>query len=171
MEEMEVPTEHLHETIEERVEEAVEKKEKKGSMYIAISTALMAVFAALASLMAGHHSDEALIAQIRASDQWAFYQAKGIKADIRALSTAPGTDTVIARYKHDQEKIKKDAEDAAADSQAHLDHHSVLARAVTLFQISIAISAIAILTRRKQLWWVSICISGVGLVFFVMGLG
>ena len=40
MEEMEVPTEKLHETIEEQVENAVEKNEKKGIMAIAISTAL-----------------------------------------------------------------------------------------------------------------------------------
>ncbi len=79
MEEMEVPTEKLHETIEEEVEEAIEKKEKKGGMAIAISTALMAVFAAMASLLAGHHADEAVIEQIKASDKWAFFQAKGIK--------------------------------------------------------------------------------------------
>ena len=82
MEEMEVPTEKLHETIEEEVEEAIEKKEKKGGMAIAISTALMAVFAAMASLLAGHHADEAVIEQIRASDKWAFFQAKGIKDEI-----------------------------------------------------------------------------------------
>jgi len=76
MEEIEVPTEHLHETIEEEVEEAVKKNERKGSMLIAISTALMAVFAAMSSLLAGHHSDEAVIEQIKASDQWAFYQPR-----------------------------------------------------------------------------------------------
>ncbi|MDP9040624.1 MAG: DUF4337 domain-containing protein, partial [Bacteroidota bacterium] len=90
MEEIEVPTEHLHETIEEEVEDAVKKNERKGGMAIAISTALMAVFAAMASLLAGHHSDEAVIEQIKASDQWAYYQAKGIKEEILSLST--GTD-------------------------------------------------------------------------------
>ena len=58
-------------------------------MAIAISTALMAVFAAMASLLAGHHADEAVIEQIRASDQWAFYQAKGIKDEILSLSASP----------------------------------------------------------------------------------
>jgi hypothetical protein len=170
MEEIEVPTEHLHETIEERVEEAIEKKEKSGSMYIAISTALMAVFAALASLMAGHHSDEAVIDQIQASDQWALYQAKGIKAEIRAMVPAPGADTAIAHYKEDQKTSQESAREHEKASKDHLESHSVLARAVTMFQISIAISAIAILTKRKPLWWVSICISGVGLWFFVSGL-
>jgi hypothetical protein len=171
MEEIEVPTEHLHETIEEKVEEAVEKQEeKKGSMYIAISTALMAVFAALASLVAGHHSDEAVIEQIKSSDHWAFYQAKGIKAEILTLAEKPGTDTVVARYKKEQADLMAKATEAQEASEEHLKRHSVLARAVTMFQISIAISAIAILTRRKQLWWVSIFVSGIGLWFFASGL-
>ncbi len=149
MEEIEVPTEHLHETIEEEVEEAVEKKERRGSMAIAISTALMAVFAALASLLAGHHADEAVIEQIRASDQWAFYQAKGIKDEILSLSNIPDKEQRSAKYKADQAEIQKKARESEDASHAHLEHHSILARAVTLFQISIAISAIAILTKKE----------------------
>src|ERR1700733_12505758 len=78
MEEIEVPTEHLQEHITESAKESTEK----WSMYAAVSTAFMAVFAALGSLMAGHHSNEALIQQIKASDQWSYYQAKGIKYEI-----------------------------------------------------------------------------------------
>src|SRR5450432_3255238 len=97
MEEMEVPTEKLHETIEEEVEEAVKKNERKGGMAIAISTALMADFAAMASLLAGHHADEAVIEQIRASDKWAFYQAKGIKDEILSLSNNPDKRPICRR--------------------------------------------------------------------------
>jgi len=170
MEEMEVPTEHLHETIEEKVEEAVEKKERRGSMAIAISTALMAVFAALSSLLAGHHADEAVIEQIRASDQWAFFQAKGIKDEILSLSNIPEKAARSAKYKSEQAEIQQKAKESEEASHAHLEHHSVLARAVTLFQISIAVSAIAILTRKRMLWFVSLGISCVGLFFFVTGI-
>jgi len=170
MEEIEVPTEHLHETIEEEVEEAVKKSEKRGSMAIAISTALMAVFAALASLLAGHHADEAVIEQIRASDQWAFYQAKGIKDEILTLTNNPDKEARSAKYKADQAEIQKKARESEDASHAHLEHHSILARAVTLFQISIAISAIAILTKKRMLWFVSLGISCVGLYFFVTGI-
>jgi len=170
MEEIEVPTEHLHETIEEEVEEAVKKNERKGGMAIAISTALMAVFAALASLLAGHHADEAVIEQIRASDQWAFYQAKGIKDEILSLSTIPDKETRSAKYKSDQAEIQKKARESEDASHAHMEHHEILARAVTLFQISIAISAIAILTRKKFLWFISLGISCFGLFFFITGI-
>ena len=132
MEEMEVPTEHLHETIEEEVEEAVEKKERKGGMAIAISTALMAVFAALASLLAGHHADEAVIEQIRASDQWAYFQAKGIKDEILTLSNNLDKEERHAKYKTEQAEIQIKAKESEEASHAHLEHHSILARAVTV---------------------------------------
>src|ERR1019366_5997468 len=84
MEEIEVPTEHLNEAINEKAEE-LRESESRWILFVAISTALMAVLAALSSLFAGHHSNEALIQQIKASDQWAYYQAKSIKAEIRKI--------------------------------------------------------------------------------------
>ena len=87
MEDIEIPTEHLHEAIKEKVEEHSGGEGNKSILYIAISTALMAVFAAIAGLLAGHHSNEALIEQVKASDQWAWYQAKTIKVAIMGLST------------------------------------------------------------------------------------
>jgi len=170
MEEIEIPTEHLHEAIHEKAEEAhnADKKEKRWSMYIVVSTAFMAVFAAMSGLMAGHHSNEALIEQIKASDNWAFYQAKGIKAEIKSLKNPE--DPSIERYKKEQEEIKKDADGEQQLSEYHLQKHIVLARAVTLFQIAIAISAIAILTKKRFLWFISMGLTLVGLVFFITGL-
>lgn len=118
MEDPEVPTEHLHESIEEKVEEAEKEIGKKGwNIYLAISTAFMAVLAALSSLQAGHNSDEALISQVKASDQWAYYQAKGLKYDITQLmlSSNTGQDTSKLRkklnqYVADQADIKTEAQ-------------------------------------------------------------
>src|SRR5437588_358716 len=130
MEEMEVPTEHLSDEINEKAEEA--RQERKWSFYVAISTALMAVFAAVTSLMAGHHSNEALIEQIKASDQWNYYQAKGIKAEILGLSTTSPDTIKIKKYNTDQQSIKQIAEDHEKKSEEHLQKHIILARSVTL---------------------------------------
>jgi hypothetical protein len=168
MDEIEIPTEHLHETIQEKVKE---QRESGWFMLVAISTALMAVFAAIAGLMAGHHSNEALIEQIKASDQWAYYQAKGIKAEIKALEAKAGIAEAGSseKYKKEQEEISEKAKDAETTSKFHLDKHVQLAKAVTLFQIAIAISAISILTRKKWLWIGSIFIASAGLLFFILG--
>jgi len=171
MEEIEIPTEHLHETIHERVEEAIKEKEGGWNMYVAISTALIAVLAAISGLMAGHHSNEALILQIKSSDQWAYYQAKGIKAEIKSLSLhIPQDKEAFERYKKEQESIKIKAEAAEKESESHLAHHVLLAGSVTLFQIAIAVSAIAILTRKKILWYCSLLVALIGVVIFVMGI-
>jgi len=173
MDEIEVPTEHLHEAIHEQVHHASNGKEQKWSMLVAISTALMAVLAAISSLFAGHNSNEAVINQIKASDQWAFYQAKGIKAEIKAIKIGnASTDTTeYNRYKKEQTTIKLAAEALQAASKEHLEIEKKFAKAVTFFQIAIAISAISILTKRKFLWVTSLFLGALGLLFLLQGIG
>src|SRR5437773_11960581 len=76
MEEAEVPLEHLHEEIHFHAEHGGEK----WISWVALSTAILAVLAAIAGLLSGSHANEAMMKQSESSDQWAFYQAKGIKA-------------------------------------------------------------------------------------------
>ncbi len=183
MEEIEVPTEHLHEEIAEKAEE----QKEKWILYVALSTAFMAVLAAVAGLLAGHHANEALIERVKASDNWNFYQAKNLKQIIvintdqvlKAVGAAKTGETAIApedhskdiaRYDKEKEEIKKQAEEAEHESAAHLAKHVPLASAVTAFQIAIAISAIAILTRRQKLWYVSLVLTATGLVFLILGI-
>jgi hypothetical protein len=181
MEEIEVPTEHLHEEIQEHAEE----KKEKWTLYLALSTAFMAVLAAVAGLLAGHHANEAVVERVKASDKWNFYQAKNLKQEIalntdmilRALNAgktgAPAIEDHskdIARYDKEKADIRKQAEEDEAASEAHLAKHVPLASAVTAFQIAIAISAIAILTRRKNLWYAGLLLTAMGIVFFILGL-
>jgi hypothetical protein len=170
MEEMEVPTEHLHDEINEKAGELLEKKENKWILFVAISTALMAVLAALGSMYSGHQSNEALIMQIRASDQWAFYQAKGIKAEIRMLLPASSVVKSPEATIKEQESVKKLAEEDEQSSEAHLAKHVTFSRSVTLLQIAVAISAISIITRKRFLWYSGMAIALGGVSFFVMGL-
>jgi len=177
MEELEVPTENLHEKIHEVAEE--EKKEK-WIMYVALSTAFIAVLAAIASLMGGHHENEALLEQLKASDQWAYYQAKGIKSEI-ATSTSKMLSAVngkvkdddlkqkIDKYEKEKAEIKTMATEYETSSKEHLERHLSFAKSVTIFQISIAVAAIAILTRRKLLWIISMVAAVGGAYFLIVG--
>ncbi len=171
MEEIEVPTEGLTEQINDKAAESAEKKEMKWILFVAISTAIMAVFAAIGGLMAGHYSEEAMIHQIKASDQWAFYQAKGIKADIRKIQPQLFTGSASAdSLKAQQADILEKAKHEEEESQVAADKHELLAPAVTLLQIAIAISAIAIVTNKKFLWIAGIILALTGLVFFILTL-
>lgn len=172
MEEIEIPTEHLFEDIREKTEEMLKKGEGKLSMYIAICTAFMAVLAAIVGLMAGHYSNEALIDQIKASDQWAFYQAKTIKAEIHAIQPmASGINKKSPEeVKKEENEIRQQAEAFQKSSEEKLNKHVWMASAVTFFQVAIAISAISILTKKTILWFVGILLSIIGLGFFIVGL-
>jgi hypothetical protein len=167
--------EHLHEEMEHHAAHS----KAPWTMGVALSSALLAGLAAVCSLLAGHHSNEAMIEQIRSSDKWAYYQAKGIKAAVLAskleLLEAEGKPVAakdrqkLADYKKDQDDIAAEANEREHAAEEHLARHVVFARGVTLFQIAIALGAIAALTSRRLFWYVSLAIGLLGIAFLVQG--
>lgn len=144
MEEIEVPLEKVQEDIHHHAEHG------GGASFIsrgALLSALLAVLAAISALMSGHYANDAMLEQIHASDSWSYYQAKGIKASLAELKS---DDAKVAEYKKQQEEIKQEAEKKQHESEHHLKVHETLSGAVTLFQVAIALTAIAVLTRKKH---------------------
>ena len=92
MEEPEIPLEHLH----EQAHESAEHSDQKWISWVALSTAVLAVLAAIAGLLSGKHANEAVMSQIQASDQWNYYQAKSIKAaPLKLKTTSPGHGPIL----------------------------------------------------------------------------
>jgi hypothetical protein len=119
--------------------------------------------------------------QARASDQWAYYQAKGVKAAVQeaigsgwqAAGKAPPADTEekLRRYGDEQEAIREKAvelereRDAKEQEAEHLLHqHHYYAAAVAFFQVSIALGAVAALTRLRFVWVASVLVGLGGIV-------
>jgi len=172
MEEAEIPMEHLHEQIQERAEHGT----TQWISWVALSTAILAVLAAIAGLLSGSHANEAMMSQIDASDQWGFYQAKSIKAAVLEAKSSQSSAEIAAdkekaaNYQEEEVAIKAEAERKQAESRAHFHKHEVYARSVTLFQIAIAIAAISALTQRRLFWGVSLVAGLIGLAFFILGI-
>src|ERR1700758_5538688 len=170
MEEAEVPLEEVH----EHVHHSAEHSGEKWISWVALSTAILAVLAAIASLLSGQHANEAMMDQIEASDQWSYYQAKSIKASVldakMSLAGAPNESDQSKRdrYEKEQEQIKSEAERKEAAAKSNFHKHEVFARGVTMFQIAIAIAAISALTRKRPFWIVSLLFGLVGCVFLVL---
>jgi hypothetical protein len=192
-EEIEIDTDKLRETIDEEIE-----REDKGSArlvrWIALTTAILAALAAIASLEAGATVNEALVLktestrlQSQASDQWAYYQAKGIKGDvmqatassfIAAGKTPPASiSSQTARYAAQQDTIRAEAKKLEAERDAKsreadelLERHHHYAGAVALFQVAIALGAIAALTRVRAVWIGSLLIGGAGVAFGLLAI-
>jgi hypothetical protein len=186
----EVETEKLHESIHEELE-------KEGGSFlrnIALTTAVLAALAAIASLRAGGTVNEALRLettatrlQAEASDQWAYYQAKGLKAAVAEATQAsyhaagkePPREAMerVDRYSREQADIQEKARelekerDAKQHEAEHLMHlHHRFAGAVALFQVAIALGALAALTRRRAVWLGSLAVGAVGIVFSAVAL-
>ena len=151
---------------------------------IAVATALLATIGAIFSYMggatqanAGLFKNNAAIKKTEASNQWNYYQAKSSKQNLSELALAIVPEDRRATYKDEVERYKKEKAEIklAADkleaeatdwdkrSDAELHQHHRWAQATTALQISIALAAIALLTRRKWLLWGVVGVSGVGL--------
>ena len=171
MEEAEVPLEDLQEEIHHHAEHGG----APWISWVALSTAILAVLAAIAGLLSGSHANEAMMNQIEASDQWGYYQAKSIKASVlEAKMTLAAAATEkdkekAAQYQEEQTEIKREAEHKQAEAKANFHKHEVFALSVTMFQIAIAIAAISALTRKRRFWFVSLVFGLAGLVFLVLG--
>jgi uncharacterized protein DUF4337 len=170
MEEAEVPLEHLH----EHAHETAKHSHELWISWVALSTAIFAVLAAIASLLSGEHANEAMLNQIEASSQWSYYQAKSIKAavlDAKAAFTGTPDESdqsKRARYEKEQEEIKSEAERKEAAAKSLFHKHEVFARGVTMFQIAIAIAAISALTRKRSFWFVSLVFGAFGCAFLIL---
>src|ERR1700731_5080031 len=116
MEEAEVPLEQLH----EHVQETAERSGERWISLVALSTAIRAVFAAIAGLLSGKHANEAIMSQIEASDQWNYYQAKSIKGSVldAKMSLAGAVDekdrAKAAPEEEEKADITKEAEQKGA---------------------------------------------------------
>jgi Domain of unknown function (DUF4337) len=195
MPEEDLETAELKESVEASVEHALEaERERSGwTVYLSLSTAIIAVFAAVASLESGANSNDAILEkndavlnQSKASDQWALYQAKVIRAAVLhgesefAASSNPALAGKLldegAHLKAEEGPLADQARKLEEQVEAHnaraerlLDRHHRFAIAVTLFQIAVALCAIAALMKKKPLWLVALGASAIGLVLFVLG--
>ena len=175
--------EHLKQ-VEEAMKEAkhLDKEESKWLSYISLSTAIIAIVTALAGLYEAQVTsktillkNEAVLYQAQASDQWSFYQAKGVKGHLYEINAevfpklSDEFTKKAEKYKKDQEKIKKDAQkletirdQRSEESEYYYEKHHILSFAITFLQISIALASISALTRNKQFWLGSLMISVIG---------
>jgi len=181
---------HVHGPHDHELEHAAQHGEgDRFSGKIAVTTALLATIGALFSYMggatqanAGLYKNNAAIKKTEASDQWNFYQAKSSKQNLSELAVILVSDDKKAQYQSEVERYKKEkaeiklaadkleAEakdwDAKSDAEIHLHHR--WAQATTALQISIALAAIALLTRSRRLQYGVYAVAGIGVVLGVL---
>lgn len=172
-----------------------DEKKEKWTTYMAITTVIIVVCATLSTFKGGGYSTRSLMNQTQASDQWAFYQSKSLKSYIFEMQkdnlelqnqqniklNVPAE--VVASYKekidtyskklHQYEAEKEEITMKAKKFEAERDecklHGSAFGIAVIFLQISILLSSISALAKKKYVWFLSLAVGVVGILYFADG--
>src|ERR1022692_4512335 len=121
--------------------------------------------------------------QAQASDQWSYYQAKSIKqnlyeamreVDVKRTATngeheaqaLAAFDAKAAKYEAEKAQIKQQAEQLEKERDASRavatrasQHGGGMGLAIAIFQISIALASICMVTKKRPLWYVSLVLA------------
>jgi uncharacterized protein DUF4337 len=180
---------HVHGPHDHALEHEAHAEPQGMAGRLAVATAIIATIGALFSYMggltqanAGLFKNEAAIKKTEASNQWNYYQAKSSKQNLAELAVelAPESRKAfygdeIKRYKQEKEAIKKDAEkfehesdDWSKRSDEQIHQHHRWAQATTALQISIAMAAIALLTRSRRLQVGVYVLSAIGIAVGIL---
>ncbi|MBV9548826.1 MAG: DUF4337 family protein [Alphaproteobacteria bacterium] len=151
---------------------------------VSITVAVLAVLAATAGSLetveggrAITESSAAVLAQDRATDAWNEYQADSLKRHLFEIAGEEGHDHAadIKQQRAQQDKARTEAEAgekerdrALAESAGHEERHHWLTGAATLVEIGIALSTVAIITRRRTFWFAALGLGLAGVVLFAL---
>jgi hypothetical protein len=150
---------------------------------VAITVAMLAVLAAVSGSLetveggrALGASSEAVLKQDQATDAWDEFQADSLKKNMYTIAADAGgahakdysKEAKSRGDKQNKDKTKaldNEAERDAlmAESRMHEGRHHWLTGSATLFEIGIAMSTVAIITRRRWLWGAAILFAAGGL--------
>lgn len=150
----------------------------------ALTAAILAALAAVTGALATSHLTQSTLIRITANDDWNFYQSKSIKMSILDAKTYQAVLAKQEPRKKDLDKIAeyndKDNPDSLPSiqvrargeqelSEKHLETHETYELAATMFHISIAVVAIAVVAKRRMFWYVSMVFGLIGLCYFGKG--
>lgn len=170
-----------------------EEKKEPWLNYLALTTVIFAVCATLSTFKGGSFSTRSVLSQAQSADQWAYFQAKGLKSYLyeiqkerleleieegNALSPlaveshknkiAAYTDR-ISRYDKEKATIEKEARRLEAIRDDAQKHSQVFGVAIIFLQIAILLSSIAALMKIKVVWYLGSIMGIAGVFYFANG--
>ncbi len=164
---------------------------ERWTQWVALTTTVLAVCAAISSLKGGGYSTKVQLATTRENDRWAQYQAKSIKENlflveqgllrVQALEarTPEGRDAIaarlrkleadLARYETDKAQLRSEAERVQQEEATFQRIGASFGLAVMLLQIAIMLSSVGALIKRPVMWVIGLCFGAAGLAFMGNG--
>jgi len=159
---------------------------------IAMFTAIIATIGAIFGYMggatqanAGLYKNNAAIKKTEAANQWNYFQAKSTKQSLAEMSRDLAVkdedkakyQSKVDRYEKEKTDIKTGADKLEAEatewehqSDEQMHQHHRWAQSTTVLQVSIALAAIALLTKKKWLEYGMFAAGGIGVAVGAMAL-
>jgi Domain of unknown function (DUF4337) len=167
--------------LSELQENAEHGRENPSLAPISVTMAILAVCVAVVSLLGHRAHTEELLFQNRASDQWAYYQAKNIRRHnyemgVDLLSMVEFKDKAQAdkvrekyqkeaeRYTKEQSEIEEQAKDLEKESALAQRKANRFDLGEVFLEIALVISSLSLLSRNRFYWFLGIAsgIAGLG---------
>lgn len=163
------------------------REEFKYTQPVSLTMSILAVLVAGATLLSHRAHTEELLLQTRATDQWAYYQAKNIRlhevqgiADLLgALAPSERKETLAVRDKYlkEVERYQSDKEDISDTAKELEKERDVISRRAdrfdggeALLEVGLVICSITLLTRRPPFWFGGMLVGAFGVVMALTGL-
>jgi len=153
---------------------------------VSLTMAVLAVLVAVVSLLGHRAHTEEVVLQAKASDQWAYYQAKNIRqhedelfADLSASVASKDADGMAKfrdkstqegeRYKHEKGEIQdkaRELENEVAMERKRADRYDL---AEVFLEIGLVITSITLLSGKRIFWHLGIVLAVVGVAIAITG--
>lgn len=186
MAEVEVPDPH----------ETAEKAADPFARRVALFVAVYAVGLAVAALGGSNAAKEMMMAQQKATNLWAYYQAKVIRENLylleaekleldgelrgagRSAEEKARVDAVRSRYRAKADEYKREKEGIKAQAEAQEHERDKAARrdpyfdfAEVTLQVAIVLASVAMLSGRRSAFTASLALAAVGIALTANGYG
>jgi hypothetical protein len=155
--------------LQELHEQAEEGAHHASLAPVTVTMAILAVLVATVSLLGHRAHTEELLSQTRATDQWAYYQAKDIRrhtyelfldeTSVFALQNSEQVEKLKEKYSKEVERYRDEGKEIEAEATKAEDEVKVERRRADRFDLgevmleaALVICSITLLTRKRVFW-------------------
>lgn len=173
--------------LQELQEQAEEGAHHSSLAPVTVTMAILAVLVAAVSLLGHRAHTEELLHQTKATDQWAYYQAKDIRrhtyelfldeTSVFALQNPDQVDKLrekyqkeVERYAGEQKDIETEANQAETEVKVEQRRADRFDLGEVMLEAALVICSITLLTRKRAFWILGTLLGICGLVIGAAGL-
>jgi len=172
--------------VHELHEQAHEVAHNPQLLPVTITMSVLAVFIAVSSLFGHRATTDELLNQTKATDQWAYYQAKNIRrhsdeqiADLlNMVDMKDKTEgqKIIDKYTKEAERYKDEQKDIESEAKKLEDEANLLQRKSDKFdfgeiilEAALVITSMTLLTKWRIFWFTGMILGLAGVIMASMG--